>query len=273
MRMCVYCQKYEMASDTPPDVNTYYKPHDKKANDKQSVWHYFLIEMPSKKLKSVNNVPKQYIGAYTEPAHKNPDKIRTSRFGVKKVAKNPDFPKWNGYANTTCQVHVSRNPCYCCFCILASLCKTVFLGHYLWRQEAKVAQGRRCCLVSVAQYRYCGGRQTSTIWDDVGLTCMHPAEQLDQAAMLHQDWSAAIAAGNGLKSSAVGCITDWKRWQRSRNMDDVSAVDDACRWSIRSLVMSEWCWREPGHQTEEWKLKSSGKLQLYRNNFVAKNLY
>ena len=121
--MCVYCQKYEMASDTPPDVNTYYKPHDKKANDKQSVWHYFLIEMPSKKLQSVNNVPKQYIGAYTEPAHKNPDKIRTSRFGVKKVAKNPDFPKWNGYANTTCQVHVSRNPCYCCFCILASRCK------------------------------------------------------------------------------------------------------------------------------------------------------
>ena len=24
-----------------------------------------------------------------------------SGFGVKKVAENPDLPKWNGYANTT----------------------------------------------------------------------------------------------------------------------------------------------------------------------------
>ena len=28
-------------------------------------------------------------------------KIRISGFGVKKVAENPDLPKWNGYANTT----------------------------------------------------------------------------------------------------------------------------------------------------------------------------
>jgi len=38
--------------------------------------------------------------AYTEPADKNPDKIRISGFGVKKVAENPDFPKWNGYMQT-----------------------------------------------------------------------------------------------------------------------------------------------------------------------------
>jgi len=31
-----------------------------------------------------NNFAKQYIGAYTEPAHKNPDKIRISGFDVKK---------------------------------------------------------------------------------------------------------------------------------------------------------------------------------------------
>jgi len=65
MRMCVYCQKYEMASDTPPDVNTYYKPHDKKANDKQSVWHYFLIEMPSKKTAKCKQCSKTvYRGLY-----------------------------------------------------------------------------------------------------------------------------------------------------------------------------------------------------------------
>jgi len=43
---------------------------------------------------------KTATGAYTEPAHKNPNKIRISGFGVKKVAENPDLPKWNGYANT-----------------------------------------------------------------------------------------------------------------------------------------------------------------------------
>jgi len=36
-------------------------------------WITPLIEIPSKEMQSVNNVPKQYIGAYTEPAHKNPD--------------------------------------------------------------------------------------------------------------------------------------------------------------------------------------------------------
>jgi len=36
-----------------------------------------------------------------EPAHKNLDEIRISGFGMKKVAENPDLPKWNGYANTT----------------------------------------------------------------------------------------------------------------------------------------------------------------------------
>jgi len=40
---------------------------------------------------------KNSIGAYTEPAHKNPD-IRIWR---EKVAENPDLPKWNGYANTS----------------------------------------------------------------------------------------------------------------------------------------------------------------------------
>jgi len=39
--MCVYCQKYEMASDTPPDVNTCYKPRDKKANDKHYYYYYY----------------------------------------------------------------------------------------------------------------------------------------------------------------------------------------------------------------------------------------
>ena len=35
-------------------------------------------------------IAKQYIGAYTEPAHKS----RIFGFGVKKVAENPDLPKW-----------------------------------------------------------------------------------------------------------------------------------------------------------------------------------
>ena len=55
-----------MASDTPPDVNTCYRPHDKKANDKQSVWHYFLIEMPSKetaKCKQRSKILKTHSGS------------------------------------------------------------------------------------------------------------------------------------------------------------------------------------------------------------------
>jgi len=48
---------------------------------------------------------KQYIGAYTEPAHKNPDKIRIWR---EKVAENPDLPKWNGYANTNYRSYIGQ---------------------------------------------------------------------------------------------------------------------------------------------------------------------
>jgi len=54
-------------------------------------------------------IAKQYIGAYTVPAHKNPDKIRISGFGVKKVAENPDLPKWNGYA-MHCKVQTLTPP-------------------------------------------------------------------------------------------------------------------------------------------------------------------
>ena len=87
--------------------------------------------------------------------------------------------------SSICQV--SRNLCYCCFCIPASRCKTAFLGplSLKTRSESGARGRRRCCLVSVAQYSYCRGWQASTLLDDVGLSCT----QQSSLIRLHQDRS------------------------------------------------------------------------------------
>jgi len=68
----------------------------------QSFWHYCILIFSSRPTSPVSITIAKHRGLpYTEPAHKNPDKIPISGFGVKKVAENPDLSKWNGYANTS----------------------------------------------------------------------------------------------------------------------------------------------------------------------------
>ena len=54
------------SSDTPPHVNTRYKPHEKGLMTNSLVWHYFLIEMPSKetaKCKQCSKILKTHSGS------------------------------------------------------------------------------------------------------------------------------------------------------------------------------------------------------------------